>query len=54
MYINNPCHMTKMAAMPIFGKTLQISQEPVDYAAFFNCTPVGWVSDSVMVPTYSF
>ena len=25
MYINNPGHMTKMAAMPIYGKTLQIS-----------------------------
>ena len=21
------------------------------YAAFFNCTPVGWASDSMMVPT---
>ena len=32
MYIKNPGHMTKMAAMPIYGKTLQKSSspEPVD------------------------
>ena len=32
VYINNPGHMTKMAAMPIYGKTLQKSSspEPVD------------------------
>ena len=32
MYINNPGHMTKMAAMPIYGKTFQRSSalEPVD------------------------
>ena len=31
MYIRNPGHMTKMAAMPIYGKTLQksFSPEPV-------------------------
>ena len=32
MYIKNPGHMTKMAAMPIYGKTVQKSSspEPVD------------------------
>ena len=25
VYINNPCHITKMATMPIYGKTLQKS-----------------------------
>ena len=25
MFINNPGHMTKMAAMPIYGKNLQTS-----------------------------
>ena len=28
MYINNPGHMTKMAAMPIYGKTIKISSSP--------------------------
>ena len=28
MYINNPGHMTKMAAMPIYGKNLQNSSSP--------------------------
>ena len=28
MYINNSGHMTKMAAMPIYGKNLQISSSP--------------------------
>ena len=31
VYLNGPGHMTKMAAMPIYGKTLQksFSPEPV-------------------------
>ena len=28
MYINGPGHMTKMAAMPIYGKNLKISSSP--------------------------
>ena len=28
MYINNPGHMTKMVAMPIYDKTLQKSSSP--------------------------
>ena len=28
MFINNPGHMTKMAAMPIYGKTLKNSSSP--------------------------
>ena len=28
MYINKPGHMTKMAAMPVYGKTLQKSSTP--------------------------
>ena len=31
MYINNLGHMTKMAAMPIYGKNLQISSSLIDF-----------------------
>ena len=28
VYINGPCHMTKMAAMPIYGKTFKNLSSP--------------------------
>ena len=31
MYIDNPGHMTKMATMPIFGNTLQKSNQWTDF-----------------------
>ena len=34
MYINNLGHMTKMAAMPIYGKTLQKSSSPEQVTDF--------------------
>ena len=34
MYINNPGHMTKMATMPIYGKTLKKSSTPEQLDCF--------------------
>ena len=44
MYINNPGHMTKMAAMPIYGKTLQISF--LDLVYRFQRNLAGSIDDS--------
>ena len=40
MYINNPGHMTKIAAMSLYGKNLQKSSSPqtVDQFQVFNKT----------------
>ena len=53
VYISNPGHMTKMATMPIYGKTLQNSSSPEPVDQFQqNCSIEDWSTGTVLQCIY--